>query len=167
MCMLALEVLLQQMRWERDFHECVTAAAVASMFVAAICFQRWIDWVEDLLLWKVHRSLSLISSCCYNYAIKLLTPEGKVSEFAYQEQQTARASVHTLESNIPILRHSFCKQISRAPTRSHPPSPTVPTETLQEKTQNKTYNKREEERFACTCTWWQEADEILFQAKTE
>lgn len=61
MCMWALEVLLQQMRWERDFHECVTAAAVASMFAAAICFQGWIDWVEDLLLWKVHRSLSLSS----------------------------------------------------------------------------------------------------------
>ncbi len=112
-------------------------------------------------------SLSLISSCCYNNAIKLLTPEAKGSEFAYQEQQTARTSVHTLESNIPILRHSFCKQIFRAPTRSHPPSPTVPTQTLQEKKQNKAYNKREEERFACTCTWWQEADEILFQAKTE
>lgn len=58
MCMWAVQVLLQQMRWKRDFHECVTAGAVASMFVAAICFQRWIDWVEDLLLWKVHRSLS-------------------------------------------------------------------------------------------------------------
>jgi hypothetical protein len=112
-------------------------------------------------------SLSLISSCCYNNAIKLLTPEAKGSEFAYQEQQTARTSVHTLESNIPILRHSFCKQIFCAPTRSHPPSPTVPIQTLQEKKQNKAYNKREEERFACTCTWWQEADEILFQAKTE
>ncbi len=81
-------------------------------------------------------SLCLISSCCDNNAIKLLTPEGKVSEFAYQEQQTARASVHSLESNIPILRQFFCKQISHAPTRSHPPSPTVPTQTLQEKTQN-------------------------------
>jgi hypothetical protein len=108
-------------------------------------------------------SLSLIFSCCYNNAIKLLTPEGKVSEFAYQEQQTARASVHTLESNIPTLRHSFCKQISRAPTRSHPPSPTV----ILRPSKKKTYNKREEERLACTCTWWQEADKILFQAKTE
>jgi hypothetical protein len=27
----------------------------------AICFQRWIDWIEDLLLWKVHRSLSVSS----------------------------------------------------------------------------------------------------------
>jgi hypothetical protein len=25
--------------------------------------------------------------------------------------------LYTLKSNIPILRHSFCKQISRAPTR--------------------------------------------------
>jgi hypothetical protein len=111
--------------------------------------------------------LLIISSCCYNNATKLLTPEGKVSEFAYQEQQTARAPVHSWKqysnpSSLLLQTNLPCPD-----ERSHPPSPSVLTETLQEKTQKKTYNKREEERFACTCTWCQEADEILFQAKTE
>lgn len=56
-------------------------------------------------------SLSLISSCCYNNAIKLLTLEGKVSEFAYQEQQTARASVHT----SVLLFQSFVTPFANKP----------------------------------------------------